>query len=254
MLLVQFSRILGRHRGCCFVATRLVHGSGGHGFKHKHTEEECIEDGDALVRIGKGIRTIISDMESLCSNRTDKKLLPLEMFSKDVTVSFQNGPNDVLYSFSGRQRLRFAHRSLHVMLPLCYGVCYDHLSCAVTPLSSRKGIDKNSLSPVELKVKWVLRGHHHPPFFLYKIDSSGALEVLLEAYCTVLFDRCSGRVFSIVVDWVAAVPPVDLQMELDLVQPYWLGGTRVPVTQTTASSSSSSQQLPTHYDCSITKT
>lgn len=223
------------------------------GFKHKYTEEGS-KDSDALVKIGNSIRMIISDMEGLCSNCTSKKFLPPEMFSKDVKVRIQNGPNDVLYSFSGRQWLRFVHRSLHVMLPLCYSVCYDHLSCAVTPLSSRNDKDKDCLSPVELKVKWVLRGNHHPPFFLYKIDSGEELEVLLEAYCTVLFDRCSGRAYSIVVDWVAAVPPVDLQMELDLVQPYWLGGKRVPVTQTAVPTSTSSPLRSVHFNCHPYKT
>ena len=156
-----------------------------------------------------------------------------------MRLTVQNGPDEILNTFTGRQRYRWTHRALHFLMPLCYGVCYDHLSCVVFPLGPPQDLRKQSPhTPVELKVKWVLRGHHHPPFSLYnlpgqdKTSSSSSepleMEVLLEAYCFYTFDRCSGRVVSHVIDYVAAVPPVDLQLELDLVQPYWLGQRQVP--------------------------
>eukprot|EP00603_Paraphysomonas_imperforata_P006429 CAMPEP_0114439134 /NCGR_PEP_ID=MMETSP0103-20121206/15027_1 /TAXON_ID=37642 ORGANISM="Paraphysomonas imperforata, Strain PA2" /NCGR_SAMPLE_ID=MMETSP0103 /ASSEMBLY_ACC=CAM_ASM_000201 /LENGTH=197 /DNA_ID=CAMNT_0001609857 /DNA_START=349 /DNA_END=940 /DNA_ORIENTATION=+ len=157
-----------------------------------------------------------------------------------MTLTVQNGPSDVLFQLHGRQKYRCAHAVLRRLMPLCYSVCYDNLSCSVFPLGDlRQQLMKSTKADVEVKVKWVLQGCHHPPFFLYQppdyLVSAGSSnkEVLLEAYCYYRFDSRSGRLVSHVIDWVAAVPPVDLQLELELAQPGWgkRGGSLAPQLQ-----------------------
>lgn len=279
MLLLQASssssRMFSRQKGGHSVhfATRSIHASGRN--THNYTGRSDDND-EALLKIGKSTERIIADMESFCSYNKKKPFMPANMYAKNVSLKIQNGPSDVILSCQGRVKYRLAHRILHSLLPFCYSVCYEHLCSTVYPLAPRQNACKQqppsssiSKAPVELKIKWVLRGCHHPPFFLYqppenknnsnrskkstsffgRSASYSNEEVLLEAYCVFVFDRESGRIVSHVVDWVAAVPPVDLQLELDLVQPYWLGQRRVPDTvavvpvSSPPSSSPSSQTL-----------
>ena len=211
---------------------------------YKFTKKNDDSDGggggtedDAMVKIGNSTRTIISGLKNFCngSKAEESRLLPTNRIARCMKLTVQNGPSDVLLKLNGRQKYRLAHTVLRSIMPLCYSVCYDNLSCTVFPIGTpHQNITKSDNADVELKLKWVLKGCHRPPFYIYQppdykvsADSSDKA-VLLEAYCFYKFDRRSGRLISHVIDWVAAVPPVDLQLELELAQP-WIGKSgRVP--------------------------
>jgi len=208
-------------------------------FKQQGDDNNYNQYDEALLKIGKSTRIILGDLKSFCGgeNCKETRTLPTNRIARCMTLTVQNGPSDVLFQLHGRQKYRCAHAVLRRLMPLCYSVCYDNLSCSVFPLGDlRQQLMKSTKADVEVKVKWVLQGCHHPPFFLYQppdyLVSAGSSnkEVLLEAYCYYRFDSRSGRLVSHVIDWVAAVPPVDLQLELELAQP-WMGeARRVPGT------------------------
>lgn len=203
-------------------------------FREQGGDNKYNQDNEALLKIGKSTRIILADLKNFCGGQSSEEIrtLPTNRIAQCMTLTVQNGPADVLFQLHGRQKYRCAQSLLRRLMPLCYSVCYDNLSCNVFPLGDPHQQLINSIrADVELKVKWVLRGSHHPPFFLYQppeyLVSAGSSEkeVLLEAYCYYRFDARSGRLVSHIIDWVAAVPPVDLQLELELAQP-WLGDTR----------------------------
>lgn len=207
------------------------------------------ENDNGLVKIGKSTDVIISDLVKFSS--WGAEMLPTNMFDRNMQVTIQNGPTDVLLKLYGRQKYRLAHKILHSALPFCYFMCYDQLSCSVYPLGTpHKDLGKSPKENVELKLKWILRGCHKPPFITGGGESSKT-EVLLEAYFAYTFDRKSGRLMSHVIDWVAVVPPVDFQLELERVHPSWIGESkgRVPGTCASTVDSTSSNQSSTMSKC-----
>ena len=196
---------------------------------------------EVLVRIGKGTEYILSDMENFCSKSIRKPIPSSNIYSRNMTFSVQNGPDNILLKVTGRWKYRLMHRSIRHLMPLFYGFCYDNLSCGVYPLGPARDLHKLLPNePVEVKVKWVLRGCHRSPFFLYQPSrdkNQSEKETLLEAYCVFVFDRNSGRVISHVIDWVEIVPPLDLQLEFELANAEWSRDGRVAGSTAAASSS-----------------
>ena len=182
----------------------------------------CLDSDEVLRRIGRNSEIILDDMNSFCRRGpfAHRKLMSPDLYARDVKLTVQEGPNNILFSFTGVHKYRVAHNILHRVMPMSYGFCYGNLKSSTRllgpPQEWKKG---NENEPVVMKVKWSLCGKHRPPHHILRLfgvgeDCQRSNEILLEAYSFYYFSPQTGRVASHVIDWTVGVPPVDVSLEL----------------------------------------